>query len=59
MKDMFTTKTFSLKLSQLQLMDELSQFTGKNYSELFRDMFDTYIALNQDLVRKAKKEGGE
>lgn len=55
MDDFHVTRTFSIKLSQLEAINNLSEFSKKNNSEVLREAVDLYLNMNRDLVEKAKK----
>ena len=55
MNDVHITRTFSIKLSQLEAINMVSDFSDKNSSAVLRDAIDLYLTMNRDLVEKAKK----
>lgn len=55
-EDMMITKTFSIKLSQFQIIEKLAQAKDKSRSEIIREAFDLYESMNRDEIEKAIKQ---
>lgn len=56
-KDRITSKSYSFKNSQIEEISKVSIFKKyKSDSALMREVWETYKALNSDLVKKAIEE---